>query len=419
MEGITSFSTAPLRWATGAGAIAAILGGLLGVAVIFKTLMYGDDVAGYPSLMATITFMSGVQLLTIGLLGEYVAAARRRSPSCSPVPRLTCVTMRLTAKAVLAGLGVILGIRLVAMAVMPFADTSEPRYAEIARIMAASGDWITPWFAPGEPFWGKPPLAFWAQAASGVWFGMSEMSLRLPSWLAMLGMLAILHELGRRLFSLEAARWAVLVFSTMLLPLVAAGAVLTDPFLALGITLGMASFLLAPEASSWFWRYGLFIGLAIGLLSKGPLALVLTMGAILPWLLWHGNARRYLRALPWASGTALTLTLTLPWYLLAEWKTPGFLEYFIVGEHPAIWCDLAGLGVGDAAVEPAGLVAAATRAARRVRRADPDVRPFAHGVLSVRMGSCHARVLHLVGQHSLDLCAACAAAGGAGHWREP
>jgi len=42
------------------------------VAVIFKTLMYGDDVAGYPSLMATITFMSGVQLLTIGLLGEYV-----------------------------------------------------------------------------------------------------------------------------------------------------------------------------------------------------------------------------------------------------------------------------------------------------------------------------------------------------------
>lgn len=72
MEGITSFSTAPLRWATGVGAVAALLGGLLGVAVIFKTLMYGDDVAGYPSLMATITFMSGVQLLTIGLLGEYV-----------------------------------------------------------------------------------------------------------------------------------------------------------------------------------------------------------------------------------------------------------------------------------------------------------------------------------------------------------
>lgn len=266
--------------------------------------------------------------------------------------------MRLTAKAVLAGLGAILGIRLAAMAAMPFADTSEPRYAEIARIMAASGDWITPWFAPGEPFWGKPPLAFWAQAASGAWFGMSEMSLRLPTWLAMLGMLAILYELGRRLFSVEVARWAVLVFSTMLLPLVAAGAVLTDPFLALGITLGMASFLLAPEASSWFWRYGLFIGLAIGLLSKGPLALVLMTGAILPWLLWHGNARRYLRALPWASGTALTLALTLPWYLLAEWKTPGFLEYFIVGEHVLRFIDPGWTGdrYGSAHSRPYGAI---------------------------------------------------------------
>lgn len=266
--------------------------------------------------------------------------------------------MRLTAKAAFAGLSVILVIRLAAMAVMPFADTSEPRYAEIARIMAASGDWITPWFAPGEPFWGKPPLAFWAQAASGAWFGMTEMSLRLPSWLAMLGMLAILHELGRRLYSLGAARWAVLVFSTMLLPLVAAGAVLTDPFLALGITLGMASFRLAPDASSWFWRYGLFIGLTIGFLSKGPLALVLMTGAILPWLIWHGNGRRYLGALPWARGIALTLALTLPWYLLAEWKTPGFLEYFIVGEHVLRFIDpgWAGDRYGSAHSRPYGAI---------------------------------------------------------------
>lgn len=72
MEGITSFSTAPLRWATGLGAAAALGGAVFGAAIIFKTLMFGDDVAGYPSLMATMTFMGGVQLITIGLLGEYV-----------------------------------------------------------------------------------------------------------------------------------------------------------------------------------------------------------------------------------------------------------------------------------------------------------------------------------------------------------
>ena len=72
MEGITSFSTAPLRWATGLGAVAALGGAVFGAAIIFKTLMFGDDVAGYPSLMAMMTFMGGVQLITIGLLGEYV-----------------------------------------------------------------------------------------------------------------------------------------------------------------------------------------------------------------------------------------------------------------------------------------------------------------------------------------------------------
>ncbi|WP_238879926.1 glycosyltransferase family 2 protein [Achromobacter xylosoxidans] len=72
MEGITSFSTAPLRWATAAGVTAALLGTLFGLAIIFKTLIFGDPVEGYPSLMAMITFLSGIQLITIGLLGEYM-----------------------------------------------------------------------------------------------------------------------------------------------------------------------------------------------------------------------------------------------------------------------------------------------------------------------------------------------------------
>ena len=241
--------------------------------------------------------------------------------------------MRLSARGLLLGLAAILAARLFAMALMPFADTSEPRYAEIARVMASSGDWITPWFEPGVPFWGKPPLAFWAQALSIRMFGLSEFAVRLPSWLAMLGVLAMVHACGRRLHGEQAARWATLVFATMLLPLASAGAVLTDPFLALGMTLSMVSFVLAPTDPRPLWRYGFFVGLAIGLLAKGPLTLVLVAGALVPWMLWHRNARACLRALPWAGGTALMLTLTLPWYIAAEIKTPGFFQYFLVGEH--------------------------------------------------------------------------------------
>ena len=241
--------------------------------------------------------------------------------------------MRLTTKGLLWGLGAILVARLFAMALMPFADTSEPRYAEIARLMAVSGDWITPWFEPGVPFWGKPPLAFWAPALSIRLFGLSELAVRLPSWLAMLGVLALVYACGRRLHGEQAARWATLVFATMLLPFASAGAVLTDPFLALGMTLSMVSFLLAPTDPRPLWRYGFFVGLTIGLLAKGPLALVLVAGAIVPWMLWHRHARLYLQALPWAGGTALMLLLALPWYVAAEIKTPGFFQYFIVGEH--------------------------------------------------------------------------------------
>lgn len=71
-EGITSFSTAPLRWVTGGGAIVALLGGAFGFWIILKTVLYGDDVPGYPSMMAMITLANGIQLLTIGLVGEYV-----------------------------------------------------------------------------------------------------------------------------------------------------------------------------------------------------------------------------------------------------------------------------------------------------------------------------------------------------------
>lgn len=71
-EGITSFSAAPLRWATVLGLIAAATGSAFGAWIVIKTAFFGEPVQGYPSLIAMVTFLGGIQLLTIGLLGEYV-----------------------------------------------------------------------------------------------------------------------------------------------------------------------------------------------------------------------------------------------------------------------------------------------------------------------------------------------------------
>lgn len=72
VEGITSFSIKPLRWATILGVAAALVGGVFGLWIVFKALFLGEPVQGYPSLMAVITFLGGAQLLTVGILGEYV-----------------------------------------------------------------------------------------------------------------------------------------------------------------------------------------------------------------------------------------------------------------------------------------------------------------------------------------------------------
>lgn len=230
-------------------------------------------------------------------------------------------------------LAAILVVRLVLMATFPLTDNSEPRYAEIARIMAETGDWITPWFEPGIPFWGKPPLAFWASALSFRLLGYSDFAARLPALLATIAILLLIHDFARSQFNGKVARLAVLIYATSFLAFLASGAVLTDTYLTLAVTLSLVAFGKLAQSPHPAWKYAFFVGLALGMLAKGPLAIVLIFGTLLPWVLWHRTSKEYLRCLPWKSGILLFFAMSAPWYVLAELKTPGFLEYFIVGEH--------------------------------------------------------------------------------------
>jgi glycosyltransferase involved in cell wall biosynthesis len=72
LEGITSFTTAPLRIASYLGLMTATIAFLYALWIIYKTLRFGDPVTGYPSLMVVILFLGGVQLTTLGVIGEYL-----------------------------------------------------------------------------------------------------------------------------------------------------------------------------------------------------------------------------------------------------------------------------------------------------------------------------------------------------------
>lgn len=72
IEGITSFSTVPLRLATYVGALTALAAFVYGAVIVVKTLVYGDPVPGYPSLMVVMLFLGGIQLIALGMIGEYL-----------------------------------------------------------------------------------------------------------------------------------------------------------------------------------------------------------------------------------------------------------------------------------------------------------------------------------------------------------
>ena len=233
-----------------------------------------------------------------------------------------------------------IAIRLFTLGLFPLMDTTEARYGEMARIMAETGNWITPMFDYNVPFWGKPPLFTWMSATGITLFGLNEFAVRLPHLLAgglilfIVALLAYSFIPSRSRSERKQEAWlAAGILATTTTFIVVSGAVMTDTALTLGITLSMAAFWFNYKNKSVLWGHLFFIGLTVGMLAKGPLALVLIGMSLFIWALFNRTWMSMLRSLPWKTGMPLFLATSLPWYIIAEYSSPGFLNYFIVGEH--------------------------------------------------------------------------------------
>lgn len=227
-------------------------------------------------------------------------------------------------------------LRLSSLGIYPLADTTEARYGGIARLMLETGDWITPQISLGVPFWGKPPLSFWLTTMSMNFLGVNEFAARIPSLILGVIVSALVWHIASKKRNSNYALVSILLLNSMLLFWISSGAVMTDHALLTGITLSMVAFWLTlknESTTSILWGYVFFVGIAIGLLAKGPVILVLVGLPAVVWVLISGQWREVLRGFPWISGLCLTAAITLPWYILAEVQTPGFLNYFIIGEH--------------------------------------------------------------------------------------
>lgn len=195
-------------------------------------------------------------------------------------------------------------------------NPDEPRYAEVAREMLATGRFLVP-HLNGEIYSEKPPLHFWAISLAALIRGqLDELAVRLPSVMAAIGTLLLTFSLARLLFGRFAAWISVAALATCYRVMWQGRFGQIDMLLTFLVTLGV-----------WFWAQGLFaarprlyplffVATGLATLAKGPAGLLPPLLAIVAFLLLTGR-RQDLRRLRVGRGLLLWLAVVLAWLLPA------------------------------------------------------------------------------------------------------
>ena len=210
-------------------------------------------------------------------------------------------------------------------------DANEAYYAETPREMIESGDFINPSFNY-QPRFNKPVLSYWTVAASYQVFGISERSERLPIAAAAVVLIATAYGLGRAAWSAEAGLLAALALATTPRVLMFSRRIIIDMWVAMFMGLTLLCFVLAEVHPERRRRYLplMYGAAALGVLTKGPVAVVLPALAILIYLVVQRRLGDLTRMMI-PAGVAIVLVIVLPWYI-ALYAQHGWVyikEFFI------------------------------------------------------------------------------------------
>lgn len=242
--------------------------------------------------------------------------------------------MTFSYKKYFAFIAVIFVLKLLILGIYPFHHPSESRYASIAMRMELTGNYLMPYFDDSTPFFAKPPLSFWVSAISFKIFGFNEFAGRLPHFLALLAVCFLLYRFVEKIADKKTAVISVLVLSSCFL-FYSLHSVMTEAFLLLGMTMITLSFWMQIESEKPKNIYGylFFFGCVIAMLTKGPVGIVMPCFPIFIYLIISARWNELFKKFPIFLGTIIFIGLGLSWFVLAENKYPGFLQYFFVGEN--------------------------------------------------------------------------------------
>ena len=211
--------------------------------------------------------------------------------------------------------------------------SDEGRYAEMAREMLVTGDWITPRYNAYKYF-EKPPLQTWANALTFAWFGIGEWQARLYTALTGFAGVLLIGFTGARVFNAATGVFAAVVLASSPYWNLMGHFNTLDMGLSFWMELTLCALLLAqrpnlPGSSARLWMWVCWISMALAVLSKGLIGVILPGAALViytlvarDWALWK---RLYL-----VSGLILFFAVATPWFVLVQQRNPEFLNFFFI-----------------------------------------------------------------------------------------
>ncbi len=224
--------------------------------------------------------------------------------------------------------GIMLGNR-------PLSVPDEGRYAEIAREMAATGDYLTPRLN-GVKYLEKPALFYWLESLSIKLFGLKEFTLRLwPALFALLGCLAV-YGAGKRLYGRRSGIIAAVVLATSSLYYALSRIIILDMPVTVLLTVALLLFLIGthetPGPKRRFFLWGFYAFAALAVMTKGLIGILIPVMVIGAWIviLWEW---RMLRTIYLPSGLLIFLLIAVPWHILVGRANPEFFNFYFIHEH--------------------------------------------------------------------------------------
>ncbi len=215
-------------------------------------------------------------------------------------------------------------------------EPHETHFAMVGSEMLLRNDWVTP-HLNGSPYLNKPPLMYWLIATSINLFGNTEFAARLPIALSAWGGIIVAGKWSFDLWGVIAYRVTTLMLSVTLGWYIFSHQILLDVLLG---TLLLASnyflwkLICKPPARAYFWLYflGLYLSIALCLLTKGLIGLFFISFSYIAITIYHRSFRVFSQS-RLLLGFLLVSAIILPWGLAIEHSNPGFWHYFLTNEH--------------------------------------------------------------------------------------